>query len=248
MTFISDQPWNTLESNGWFFVNPPKPPTLQSDATAPQSPSSVCRIVQDSNSNSSGIIETEFGLYSFRRLYAAWWVKLSGGANPWNPNQGAGKHMWILHGTGHHTSFIVDPRCRSLPTTTAPIELEFSWQVDGSGPGDSGNLLPNTANSAAMFRDQWHLIELDLWLNSATNVNDGGVRIMLDTDLVIDYPNGVDNNGDPLFWFNTTTNWSTLDGMRYQNFRGGSGTNPTLVNDGWTDIDQIYQSGSNLPG
>ncbi|MDB4870290.1 MAG: hypothetical protein JWL97_1294 [Gemmatimonadales bacterium] len=221
MTTISDQPFNSLPSNGWtgwFNYD------LASDGTGPQSPGSAFENIYPagwSGGGNPGLAEIGFNAY--RTLYASMYVKHS--SNFQGHTSGVNKiiHIWV----GGLNHLFLNAAGNGSGPLVAQIRLQG---IAGGGNFDAG-----TAgiydNGVELARGQWHLIEVVAVSNTGSNL-DGSVSLYVDGLLAASCSGIRFEAGAPLF--NTAKLDPTWGGI------GGTVSSQMSIR-----VDHIYMSGKN---
>lgn len=222
MTLETHTTFATANEDSWVPSGSALTSGTATDATAPQSPSSVGQILYPdgfAGGDTPGQFERALSS-SHRRLYIGFWLKLSSNwqAQPDGINK-------ILHGWTGGTNKLVVMFTSTSAGAGAPLVSLCGYQGAVSGSN-------NFQGSIAIPRGTWQLWEVLAELNAAGQTN-GRLRVWLDGALDIDQQNIQWNTGGGGAW--DVLQWSPTWG-------GLSGTVSGAMSM-W--IDDLYVSGSN---
>lgn len=227
MTLIDERPFNAIDEREpgipyWWFM---EDGSIETDATAPHSPSNVLRGFVAQGSGAGGLLQAviEGQGISFKTFYICYWLKFS--ANWWGHLTGVTKiNYWAANGSGGQC-FIEAHGVGSAPLACQMV-LQAGESTDGTFPS---NLNPD----ARIVRDQWSLIEATL-VGNTLNQADGTFDWYLDGEH-IGSVGGLK--------IGTAGAAALFDRFVYILYWGGSGD--TVPEDMWADLDAVYLSGKN---
>jgi hypothetical protein len=224
MTFIDERPFNSLAEHAAPYIpswDTDPQLTIEQDATAPKSPSSVIRVtfptgfVGGSSNGHMGVL-----VPNYRVLYIAYWSKYS--ANWWGHLTGVNKHVYVRAGGSPYFVFELEG-VGSGPLKPRPV---LQAMVVGTG-----NYNPNLVPGAVYTRDQWDFTEIVLTGNSAGTANGS-----MDW-----YLNGVHvGSVSGLQWTAGATAWNVFELWPVW---GGAGD--IVPSTQWIEWDHVYLSGKN---
>jgi len=169
---FNDQPWNGLTTQGWSYLRrtSSKDADIISDATAPESPPRVLRIIYTPDmSRDSEPAVFWISLPGSREIEASWWVKLSA---TWTPSPAGAAKMTFLHprpdGQGQVYTALRGssaPHSMVVNTEWAPYGQRF-WE-------------PNVTTSPIVY-NRWYGIEWYVKWESTPGAGDGILRWWVD--------------------------------------------------------------------
>jgi hypothetical protein len=217
-----DRAFNALGESGWYDESTPNI-TIQQDASAPKSPSSVIQMrfpAGFGGGASPGVLEKGLGS-KYTTIYISYWMKLS---SNWygHPSSNVNKqfHMWI--NGGNHVFTLAQG------SGNGPLRAEI-W-LQGTAAGER-NLLPNLGQSASIIRGQWQRWEMVLTCNTGGAAN-GTIEWWLDGVKVGSY---TDVKLEPSLSAWELIQWSPTWG----------GTGSSVPADQFESVDHLYISGKN---
>jgi uncharacterized protein YjdB len=222
MTLITERAFNSkTEDSKWDNYNS-GPLTIESDPTAPVSPSGVIRSTlpagfQAGYSNGS----TGLQFSGFSTLYISYWAKYSTNWQGQQADINKQAYAWVDEGGGDGKFVMEASGVGSGTMRPRPI---LQSMIVGDGHKDP-NLLPNQE----IVRGQWFHIEIVLRGNTAGNA-DGSFDLWQDGQHCTSYSG--------LQWTNGATKWFIFE---LQPIWGGTGG--TVSNTMWIQWDHVYLSG-----
>ena len=225
MTLIDERPFNSLAEHAAPHVpawDTDVQLTIQQDATAPKSPSSVIRMTLPtgfaggSSNGHMGVV-----LPTYRVLYIAYWSKYS--PNWQGHLTGVNKHVYAW--TGGHPPFVFEAEGTGSGSLK-PRPVIQSWALVGAG-----NYNPNLVPGAVYTRGQWDYTEIVLTGNTAGKT-DGSMDWFL---------NGVHvGSVGGLQWTAGTTGWNV-----FELYPVWGGVGDVVSSTQWMEWDHVYLSGKN---
>jgi hypothetical protein len=145
---LTDQPWNALDSLGWFHLNRQSQSVITTDVTAPLSPSNVIEHQYPIGFPGDGVEPAVdwFPLpQPFTEGFVGMWWKPS---NPWQGHSSYVNKVFFLLGNAEHIILIMyGPPGGPYELRIAPEFGEWEW------------LVPNVTNKAVTL-GEWHRVEL----------------------------------------------------------------------------------------
>ena len=226
MTEIADLEMTTwTPGGGWSHSEGDGVSSIISDATAPHSPSSVGRITYpvglQSGSN-PGRLTRSIPFANCVRVYWCFYFRIS--ANWDGDGSSTNKVIWT-YADGQNDQFI------SMEGSGAE-DLILNLRLQNSHPGGRDDHLPNLGPTGEIVRGQWHLIELDMVMNTPGN-QDGQFHAWIDGVKTHEYLDaGIIESGD-------TRQWTAV----YWNPYWGGNTGATIQEAQHMDLDHLYISG-----
>ena len=198
---ISDQPWQSATSLGWF-LEFGVPPQVVTDATAPLSPPGVLQITYPVGFV-GGTAPTTLAhdLGGVRQLYVGLWWKPS---NPWQGNPSSSNKIQYAF-TNSNGSITMT----MYGSPGGPYELRVYPQFSTS---PLTWLVPNV-NHVPVTLGTWHRIEWLLAYNTTTNPANGICRWWLDGQLIGDYYDVAFPSG-PLTEYKLAPVWGGVGGTK----------------------------------
>jgi hypothetical protein len=150
MTTLTERPFNALNEDGWANLGDY---SIQSDATAPYSPSSVGQIrfpAGFGSGNAPAVLEKVWSGTN-KTLYVSFWLKLS--SNWYGNDAGVNKifHFWI----GDSNRLVLNARGTGNGTLTAEVELQGIVAGGNYDAGKTALFEPNLGPSGTIVRGQW---------------------------------------------------------------------------------------------
>jgi uncharacterized protein YjdB len=192
MTTLTERPFSALNEDGWTNMGDY---SIQSDATAPYSPSSVGQIRFPAGfgaGNAPAVLEKVWSATD-RTLYISFWLKLS--SNWYGNDAGVNKvfHFWI----GGSNRLVMNVRGTGNGSLTAEIELQGIVAGGNYDGGSTAVFDPNLGASGTIARGQWVHWEaiftgnssgsadgkVEWWLNGTKVGNYGGLQLISGTGL-----------------------------------------------------------------
>jgi len=183
MTTLTERPFSALNEDGWTNTGTPYY-TIQSDASAPQSPSSVGQILFPAgfgSGNAPAVLEKVWAS-GIKTLYVGFWLKLS---SNWVGNDaGVNKifHFWI----GDSNRLFLNAHGAGNGTLTAEVWLQRIVAGGNYDSGTTADFAPNLGVSAVIPRGQWVHWEMVFTANSS-GAADGKVEWWLNGQKVGSY-------------------------------------------------------------
>lgn len=223
MAIINERDFSSHDDAAWYYTGPEL--TIETDATAPKSPSNIGRITYPPGSPSgSSNGHTDFALPASKKtLYVSYYGRYS--SNWYGDASGVNKIMYfwcgnadpiIISGTGAGNAVLV-PEVRLQLMVSSPSEVNYG---------------PNLVPGAVITRGQWFHLEVVAGGNSAGTA-DGTIDWYLD-GVHVGSIRGLQFTAGATAW----TEW------RWYPVWGGAGGPPVPATQ-WQDADDIYLSGKN---
>lgn len=223
--------------SGWFNLTNFEVVTVETDASAPASPSDIIQLEWPVGTQSGGVPGRDFVFNPrLRELYVSYWFKVlspytkhpSGtekilliGTNGPEPGSASKRNEIITAWHGGSTSSTRILHSIQVPAQTSPDGMTTNAYYDSNING-AFNLVPvNT----------WHHVEIVIKMNTA-GVKDGQIRWWIDGNEI--------GNHDQL-WFNTTLR-GEVTAIRFQWYRGGTGALTFSIAE-HVLLDNLYASG-----
>ena len=198
---ISDQPWQSATSLGWF-LDFGVSPQIITDATAPLSPPDVLQIVYPVGFVGGTAPTTlSHSLGGVRQLYVGLWWKPS---NPWQGNPSSSNKIQYAF-TNNNGSITMT----MYGSPGGPYELRVYPQFSTS---PLTWLVPNV-NHVPVTLGTWHRIEWLMAYNTTTNPANGICRWWLDGQLIGDYYD-VNYPPGPLTDYKLAPVWGGIGGTK----------------------------------
>jgi hypothetical protein len=225
MTVIDERPFNSLAEHAapYFPAWDTDPQlTIEQDATAPKSPSSVVRVTFPTGF-AGGASNGHMGVLvpNPRVIYIGYWSKYS--TNWWGHLTGVNKHVYVS-AVGAHDVFVFEAAgVGSGPLKPRPV---IQASVVGAGLYNS-NLVP----SAVYTRGQWDYTEIVLVGNTAGTAN-GSMDWYLNGVHVASY-SGIQ-------WTTGQTAWNI-----FELWPVWGGVTDIVPSTQWIEWDHVYLSGKN---
>jgi uncharacterized protein YjdB len=150
MTTLTERPFSAMNEDGWSNMGDY---SIQADATAPYSPSSVGQIrfpAGFGSGNAPAVLEKVWSGTN-KILYVSFWVKFS---SNWDGNDaGVNKifHFWI----GDSNRLVLNARGTGSGTLTAEVELQGIVAGGNYDAGKTALFEPNLGPSGTIVRGQW---------------------------------------------------------------------------------------------
>jgi hypothetical protein len=180
MTTLTERPFSALNEDGWASQGDY---SIQSDATAPYSPSSVGQIRFSAgfgSGNAPAVLEKVWS-GSNKTLYVSFWLKLS--SNWYGNDAGVNKvfHFWI----GDSNRLVLNARGTGNGTLTAEVELQGVIAGGNYDGGTTALFEPNLA-SGTIVRGQWLHWEA-IFTGNSSGTADGKVEWWINSTKVGSY-------------------------------------------------------------
>ncbi|HJP86567.1 MAG TPA: Ig-like domain-containing protein [Gemmatimonadaceae bacterium] len=172
LTTLTERPFSALNEDGWTNTGT-RYYTIQTDATAPQSPSSVGQILFPAgfgSGNAPAVLEKVWAS-GIKTLYVSFWLKMS---SNWVGNDaGVNKifHFWI----GDSNRLFLNAHGAGNGTLTAEVWLQRIVAGGNFDNGTTADFAPNLGVSAVIARGKWVHWEMLLTANSS-GTKDGKVE------------------------------------------------------------------------
>jgi len=172
LTTLTERSFNALNEDGWTNTGG-SDYTIQSDANAPQSPSSVgqIRFPQGFGSGNAPAVLEKVWAGGIKTLYVGFWLKLS---SNWVGNDASVNkifHFWI----GDSNRLFLNAHGSGSGTLTAEVWLQRIVAGGNFDNGTTADFAPNQAASATITRGQWVHWEMVFTANSSGSA-DGKVE------------------------------------------------------------------------
>jgi uncharacterized protein YjdB len=181
MTTLTERPFSALNEDGWASQGDY---SIQSDATAPYSPSSVGQIRFSAgfgSGNAPAVLEKVWSGTN-KTLYVSFWLKLS--SNWYGNDAGVNKifHFWI----GDSNRLVLNARGTGNGTLTAEVELQGIVRGGNYDGGTTALFEPNLGPSGTIVRGQWLHWEA-IFTGNSSGTADGKVEWWLNGTKVGSY-------------------------------------------------------------
>ncbi|HJQ10592.1 MAG TPA: Ig-like domain-containing protein [Gemmatimonadaceae bacterium] len=172
LTTLTERPFSALNEDGWTNTGSSYY-TIQSDASAPQSPSSIGQIKFPAgfgSGNAPAVLEKVWSS-PVKTLYVSFWLKLS---SNWVGNDASVNkifHFWI----GDSNRLFLNAHGAGNGTLTAEVWLQRIVAGGNYDAGTTANFAPNLGASAQIVRGQWVHWEM-LFTGNSSGTADGKVE------------------------------------------------------------------------
>lgn len=181
MTTLTERPFSAANEDGWSSMGDY---SIQSDATAPYSPSSVGQIRFQAgfgSGNAPAVLEKVWS-GSNKTLYVSFWLKLS--SNWYGNDAGVNKifHFWI----GDSNRLVLNARGTGNGTLTAEVELQGIVAGGNYDGGTTALFEPNLGPSGTIARGTWLHWEA-IFTGNSSGTADGKVEWWLNGTKVGSY-------------------------------------------------------------
>jgi uncharacterized protein YjdB len=181
MTTLTERPFTSLNEDGWSSQGDY---SIQSDALAPYSPSSVGQIRFQAgfgSGNAPAVLEKVWS-GSNKTLYVSFWLKLS--SNWYGNDAGVNKifHFWI----GDSNRLVLNARGTGNGTLTAEVELQGIVAGGNYDGGTTALFEPNLGPSGTIVRGTWLHWEA-IFTGNSSGTADGKVEWWLNGTKVGSY-------------------------------------------------------------
>ena len=226
MTVVTERSFSSLNEDGWTNTGG-SDYSIQSDAAAPKSPSSVGQILFPAGfgaGNAPAVLEKVFGGTN-KTIYVSFWLKLS--SNWVGQQAGVNKifHFWI----GGSNHLFLNAAGTGNGSLTAEVWLQGIVAGGNFDAGKTADFAPNLGASGQLVRGQWAHWEM-VFTGNSSGASDGSVEWWLDGVKVGSY-SGIQ----------FVSGAGTWQSMEWSPTWGGSGG--TVPADQFMSIDHIYISG-----
>lgn len=224
MTQIFSRNFNTVDFAGWI-TNDDTGATIETDATAPATPSSILRTTYPAGfaaGESTVNLEYDYSAGSYKRIYALLYLRWS--ANFQGEESGTNKVFFEQINSPATPSFFFSAEGVGAGTLEPTLRMQ--------GVPDSRDHLTNNRATPTLVRNQWHRLEVELFAGLSGGSN-GEARMWWDGTLCCEH---------------TDIQWVAAGGsalwkiVNYYPIWGGTGAN-TVIEEMYIDIDHFYMSG-----
>lgn len=221
---LTTHPFDVAAPQGWtMFTSSWDPVTIETDATAPKSPSNIGRALFPAGfpagSGPVNLVSSDFGTQT--ELYVHFWLKMD---SNWDGNDSSQNKIFFLKQNTHGNVIFGAWGSGSNP-------LEFRVQTQGAQCLPGGYNEASNLSTATVTRGQW--IDIEVLIRAETNTGDGDGEIHIWTD-------GVKRHEDTSVCINQSGDPPGLDQLIWNPTYGGGGD--PVPYDMNMDIDHIYIS------
>ena len=233
MTRITENDFNALNEDGWYFEYNQTNALLVQDATAPRSPTGVMQLTYPAGM-AGGVgpnsLERDWSTGTYRTLYVSSYMKVSSNFyGHCGPEITKTLHFWVGDGSTSGNRLYTNVRGCGTDPLSAWVNLQGVVSGGNFDNGTSAEFGPNLGPPATIVRGQWHKYELVIKGNSAGQA-DGTLDWWLDGVHVGSY-SGIQYVPGAATW--STVKWNPTWG-------GLGGTVPAAFTE---SMDDIYISG-----